>query len=179
MRSRWTMLTILKMIVSVIFVCVMIIMNQKQVIADSDLHVSDPLKLSIILERVYLDGEMSEEEIVETIWSLEDFWAKYDEWNLIDLQEGKAVFQQQVDDISPFLKENGFFGITEEGIFTIFNGKPEDANVIQSFFQIDVKKLESQLHDQLKKGIPIRTKDKYFEVIEAFQHYSLLEKQKN
>ncbi|WP_316252550.1 BofC C-terminal domain-containing protein [Bacillus aquiflavi] len=49
---------------------------------------------------------------------------------------------------------------------------------MQSFFQIDVKKLESQLHDQLKKGIPIRTKDKYFEVIEAFQHYSLLEKQK-
>ncbi|WP_262421781.1 intercompartmental signaling factor BofC [Bacillus aquiflavi] len=137
MRSRWTMLTILKMIVSVIFVCVMIIMNQKKVIADSDLHVSDPLKLSIILERVYLDGEMSEEEIVETIWSLEDFWAKYDEWNLIDLQEGKAVFfSSKLMIFFPVLKENGFFGITEEGIFTIFMVNQKMPMLFNLFFKL-------------------------------------------
>ncbi|WP_374940701.1 BofC N-terminal domain-containing protein [Cytobacillus oceanisediminis] len=32
-----------------------------------------------MLEREYPDGELSQETIEETIWTLEDFWAKYDQ----------------------------------------------------------------------------------------------------
>jgi forespore regulator of the sigma-K checkpoint len=131
-----------------------------------------PLKLSVILERVYLDGEMSEEEIQETVWSLEDFWSKYDQWQLVAMDEGQMVFRQQVDDISPLLKSNGYFGLTDEGILTIFNGRPDQSRIIQSFFQIDIRKLESQKREQLKSGIPIMTKNRYVEVLEAFQSYS-------
>ncbi|MCJ8006955.1 BofC C-terminal domain-containing protein [Lederbergia wuyishanensis] len=137
----------------------------------------DPLLLNVVLKRKYLDGEISEETVQETIWALEDFWAKYEAWQLVDMDEDKLVFETIVDDISPLLKLNGFFGITEDGTLTIFNGSPEQADIIQSFFQIDIKKLEGKKHLQLKQGIPVKTKEIYTEVLETMKQYSL-EKQK-
>lgn len=115
---------------------------------------NDPLKVTIILERKYLDGEISEEQVQETIWSMEDFWAKYENWQLIDMEKEKAVFRRNVDDISPLLKANGYFGLSNDGVLTIFNGRPDSSNIIQSFFQIDLGKLESNKRDKLKQGIP-------------------------
>ena len=103
---------------------------------------------------------------------MEDFWSEYTEWQLIDQDEEQIVFQQNIDDISPLLKANGYFGITDEGILTIFNGKPKTHNVIQSFFQIDMEKLESHQHEELKNGIPISSKDKYVKVLEVFKSLS-------
>lgn len=136
-------------------------------------EVNGPLTVTIILERLYLDGEVSEEIVEETIWSMEDFWAQYEDWQLVHHDEEQIVFQQQIDDISPLLKSNGYFGITEEGILTIYEGKPkESTKVIQSFFQIDVKKLESHQHNRLKEGIRVSSKDHYEDIIETFKTLS-------
>lgn len=132
----------------------------------------EPLKVKVILERRYLDGEISQESFEEEILSMEDFWAKYTGWQLVDMDSSHVVFREEVDDISPLLKANGYFGITEDGTLTIFNGKPDEANVIQSFFQIDVGKLESAKHAELKKGIPIKDRDQYVKVLETFQDYT-------
>lgn len=130
-----------------------------------------PLQVEIILQRVYLDGEISEEKVAESIWSMENFWAKYDQWELVNTYEKGLVFKKQMDDISPLLKANGYFGITEDGTLTIFNGRPHQTNIIQSFFQINLEKLESRKQLQLKKGIPIKTKDRYVNVLETFKPY--------
>ncbi len=135
-------------------------------------EVTGPLTVTVILERVFLDGEVSEEIKKETIWSMEDFWSEYANWQLVDQDEEQVVFQMRIDDISPLLKANGYFGINEHHILTIFNGKPESDQVIQSFFQIDVEKLESRQHEELKKGIPIQSKNKYVEVLEVFKPFS-------
>ncbi|MGV3263015.1 intercompartmental signaling factor BofC [Cytobacillus oceanisediminis] len=142
-------------------------------------HIEGPLKMDVILEREYLDGEVSQETIEETIWTLEDFWAKYDQWQLVDMDMDYIVFRRKMDDISPLLKANGYFGVTEDGTLTIFNGKPQKTNIIQSFFQIDLGKLESTKCEELKKGIPIVTKDRYVEVLETFKSYTAGEKQAN
>ncbi|MFB5194710.1 regulator [Bacillus sp. AFS073361] len=134
---------------------------------------AEPLTMKVILERVYLDGEISQEVVNETCWSLENFWAKYDQWQLIDIDGSTFVFQKQVNDISPLLKANGFFGITEEGVLSIFNGKPDQLKIIQSFFQIDIKRLESTKQEELIQGIPIKNKNRYVEVLETFKPYSL------
>jgi forespore regulator of the sigma-K checkpoint len=136
-------------------------------------EVNGPLTVTVILERLYLDGEVSEEIVEETIWSMEDFWAQYEDWQLVHQDEEQIVFQQQIDDISPLLKSNGYFGITEDGILTIYEGKPrESTKVIQSFFQIDIKKLESHQHNQLKEGIRVSSKDHYVDIIETFKTLS-------
>jgi forespore regulator of the sigma-K checkpoint len=136
-------------------------------------EVSGPLTLKVVLERIYLDGEVSEETLDQTVWAMEDFWAEYEEWQVIDLDEEQVVFQQYIDDISPLLKSNGYFGISEEGILTIYEGKPTEASkIIQSFFQIDIGKLESHQHEQLKGGIKVVSKDDYVHVLETFKPYT-------
>jgi forespore regulator of the sigma-K checkpoint len=136
-------------------------------------EVSGPLTVTVVLERIYLDGEISEEVKTETILAMEDFWAKYEDWQLIDQDDKQIIFQKEVDDISPLLKANGYFGLSSEGVFSIFNGKPDDASeIIQSFFQIDVRKLETRKHDKLRQGIRIQSKDQYLQVIESYKAYS-------
>ena len=142
--------------------------------AQQDNHKTpQPINITVILERIYLDGELSQEVVQETCWSMENFWAKYDQWQLTDINESTFVFRKHVDDISPLLKANGFFGVTEDGILTIFNGRPGQSRIIQSFFQIDIKKLESKIQEELIQGIPIKSKDHYVEVLETFKPYSL------
>jgi forespore regulator of the sigma-K checkpoint len=140
---------------------------------------NEPLEVQVVLERMYLDGEFSQEIVKETIWSMEDFWAKYDSWQLIDMTDDKVVFREFVDDISPLLKTNGYFGISEDGTLTIFNGRPQTSKIIHTFFQLDIGKLESKKHEELKQGIPIKNKDQYVEVLETFKNYTLEEKQAN
>lgn len=143
------------------------------------LQKTEPLHITVLLERMYLDGEISQEVVHETCWSLENFWTKYDQWQLTDIDESKMVFRKKIDDISPLLKANGYFGITDEGVLTIFNGRPDRLRIIQSFFQLDIKKLESKKQEELLQGIPIKTKDRYVEVLETFKHYSKKEMQEN
>ena len=144
-----------------------------------DTQLLEPIEVKVILERVYLDGEISEEQMEEKIWSMEQFWSKYDQWQVVDMDEKSVVFRKHVDDISPLLKANGYFGITDDGILTIYYGKPQKYNIIQSFFQLDIGRLESRRHEELKEGIPIKNKDRYVEVLETFKNYTLQEKQAN
>lgn len=132
----------------------------------------NPLEIEVLLKRTYLDGDMSEELVTETIWALEDFWAKYENWQLVDIDEKRVVFEKKVNDISPLLKVNGFFGLQEDGTLSIFNGSPDQADIIHSFFQIDMRKLEGKKKEELKKGIPIQTKETFKEVLEAMKQYS-------
>lgn len=141
--------------------------------ANPDPAKKEPLHLKLILERVYLDGEVSEESVQEKVTSLESFWSKYDQWQLKGSNESSIIFTKKVDDISPLLKANGYFGVTDKGVLSIFNGKPEHSKIIQSFFQIDVKKLESRKQQELTNGIPVKTKDRYVKVLETFKPYSL------
>lgn len=41
----------------------------------------------VILQRVYVDGEISEESTVETIRAMDDFWQKYAGWELVEQSE--------------------------------------------------------------------------------------------
>lgn len=132
-------------------------------------------KVTIILQIEYLDGDVSEEVVTDTSRSILEIQEKYKEWQLVSSERDILVFRCKVDDISPLLKANGYFGITEEGTLTIFNGKPKNSKVIHSFFQIDVGKLESRKRQQLIKGIPIKTKDRYQQVLETFKPYSKYE----
>ncbi|WP_241773365.1 BofC C-terminal domain-containing protein [Bacillus sp. LL01] len=130
-----------------------------------------PTTMNVTLQYLYMDGEVIEEQTEETIWAMEDFWAHYEDWTLQTQSEERMVFQKEIDDISPDLKMNGYFGITEDGILSIFEGVPQDEQVIQSFFQVDTKKLKSKQHSELAKGIPVGDKDHYEEVLEVFAEY--------
>lgn len=127
--------------------------------------------IEIHLLREYLDGEKSIEVITETIDSMSDFWLTYHDWQLIEQSDDVIKLHKKIQDISPLLKTNGYFGLSENGILTIFDGKPADENAIQSFYQIDIDKLESKVIDRLKIGIPIKTKNDFVTVISKLRQY--------
>ncbi|MFC0296213.1 intercompartmental signaling factor BofC [Geobacillus jurassicus] len=135
-----------------------------------------PVKMTIVLERQYLDGEMSEEKVTETIDSMTEIWKKYRDWQLVTLDDQTIVFRKTINDISPLLKTNGYFGITDDGTLSIFNGKPgRSSKIIQSFFQIDVQKLESRQQEKLKQGIRVLSKERYEQVIEMYRHFAVVQ----
>ncbi|WP_088102634.1 intercompartmental signaling factor BofC [Halalkalibacter urbisdiaboli] len=130
-----------------------------------------PMTINVILEREYLDGEISEEKVQETIWSMEDFWAYYNDWTLIDQNEERMIFRKQINDISPLLKMNGYFGISKDGTLNVYEGEPTESQIIQSFFQVDTSKLKSKQHTELVKGIPVKSREHYEEVLHVFSQY--------
>ncbi|OQP06299.1 Forespore regulator of the sigma-K checkpoint, BofC [Geobacillus sp. 46C-IIa] len=137
---------------------------------------SAPVKMTIVLQQQYVDGEISEEKRVETVVSLTEIWKKYRDWQLITLDDRTIVFRKTINDISPLLKTNGYFGITNDGTLSIFNGKPnQSGEIIQSFFQIDVGKLESRQQAKLKQGIRVLSKEQYEQVIEIYRHFAVVQ----
>ena len=131
--------------------------------------------IEVLLQTHYLDGEISEETVLETIWSMEDFWTFYEDWQLVDQMEGSVIFKKELNDISPLLKMNGYFGLSEDGTLNIYFGNPDEDEVIHSFFQINTRKLKSHLHEELIKGIRISTKDHYLEVLKEYEEYAIRE----
>jgi forespore regulator of the sigma-K checkpoint len=159
-------------VLCIMFFCIMLGNGNQNRIKAEEIKEYEPVFVKVVLQRAYLDGELSEEVVNEEVFSMDAFWKTYQDWQLIDQNEDRIVIKKQIDDISPLLKTNGYFGITGDGTLSIFNGKPETNDVIQSFFQIDIKKLESHKHDELMEGIRIQTKDQYLEVLRALETYS-------
>ncbi|GAA5415624.1 hypothetical protein Pryu01_00655 [Paraliobacillus ryukyuensis] len=130
-----------------------------------------PLEIQVTLQKQYLDGKISEETHLETIQSMQDFWASYADWQVIDQKEGEMVFRKQMNDISPYIKKTGYFGL-KDSMLSIFEGEPIHGQVIQSFYQIDTDTLESRKMDALQEGIKIESKDKYLQVLEVYRDLS-------
>ncbi|MGG0283524.1 intercompartmental signaling factor BofC [Peribacillus butanolivorans] len=134
---------------------------------------NNPIERKVILQRMYLDGELSEEKLTETIWTMEDFWLKYQDWKVVDQNEDQIVLKKIENDISPLLKANGYLGMKKDGTLSIFIGRPEHAKIIHTFYQIDVGKLEVYKQEELQKGIPIVNKDQYKQLIKEYEPYSV------
>lgn len=162
------------LLIGVIAVVFMVNMTETVAIQEAEpevFEVMSPQKINVILERVYLDGEKSEERVQETILSMEDFWAFYQDWDLIDQNKNEMIFRKEVKDISPLLKINGYFGITDDGVLSIYEGTPNQEKVIQSFFRLDTSKLKSKQHSDLEKGIPVQNLKNYEEVLQVLGQY--------
>lgn len=132
-----------------------------------------PQEIKVILQREYLDGELSEEKVTELFWTIEKFKNKYAGWKIIELTKNHIVLHKMENDISPLLKTNGYFGMTENGTLSIYNGKPEDDKIIHTFFQIDVGKLEVYQQEELQQGIQIISKDQFNSLMKEYREYAV------
>ncbi|HET7628335.1 MAG TPA: BofC C-terminal domain-containing protein [Bacillales bacterium] len=136
-------------------------------------HQTDaPKTVNVYLKRIYVDGRKTLNVKPVTIWSMEDFWARFADWELVDQSAHVIRFQKHVNDISPMLKADGYFGLSPENLLQIYKGTPSGNEAIHSFFHIDVDELESGLRQQLKRGIPIKSKDRYEQVLQCLEKYA-------
>ena len=147
-------------------------MSKSAAEAPSNYLLSVTGQVKVILHLFYLDGEVEEEIVIEKPANLASLWDEYEHWTLVDMNEEQVVFKKEIDDISPMLKANGYFGLTEDQTLSVFYGKPNNSNIIQSFYQIDIEKMETRLLKQLKEGIPVRDKNQFKQILKAFKPYS-------
>ncbi|MBO8172583.1 MAG: BofC C-terminal domain-containing protein [Bacillaceae bacterium] len=138
----------------------------------------DASQTEITLKKVYVCGVESEQTVYgppgaddETILQ------EYPDWQLVSREGNRVLLQQQINDISPLCKENGYFGLTPDQILALFDGPPGEENVIQTFYQIDTEKLESRLPreeiEKLYEGIRIRDLAEYYSILSTFGEYML------
>lgn len=136
-------------------------------------------KMRAIIHRVYVCGE----EIVELdhLLSYDDvivLATQHPEWRLsVDQAHTIIRFEEQVNDLSPHCKVHAFFGIDDEGLFSLYDGKPAEDNVMKTFFQLNIPYLESKLPKQefehLQMGIRVRDIEEYDSVLATYNEFRL------
>lgn len=129
---------------------------------------AEPLELKVVLNEYYLDGVMETTKVTETIWSMMDFWAAYEGWTVESQDVDRVVFSRKVEDISPLTKQQGYFGLTENGELAVFQGLPSQGKVIESFKPVPIQPLESKRKLELEKGIKIKSFRHFRQVLEQF-----------
>lgn len=109
-------------------------------------------------------------------------------WN--DLQHKEADHRPvslQMQIIEPFTENDmasildnelvAFFGIDEGGNLSLYEGHPDENQVLRSFFQIDIEYLESSLPqetvEQLYRGIRVTDYAEYNSVLSTFSDYAV------
>jgi len=131
--------------------------------------------LELILQRHYVCGELLEERTVTSL-PAEAVRQKYADWEVVEETGKRLVLAKQVNDLAPQCKANGFFGITDEGLMTLFYGPPEEGRVIRTFYQLDVERLQTslphQLARQLREGIRVTTVQEFHSVLSTYAEFS-------
>jgi hypothetical protein len=93
--------------------------------------------------------------------------------NIPTITLNHLLFEEPMEEV---IKENTYFGLDDNGILSLFEGLPSDKKVIRSFFQLDVKHLESSLPretiEQLYEGIKVTDLAEYNSVLSTFSDFA-------
>ncbi len=137
--------------------------------------------VDVLLVHKYVCGETEEERRKEVITSSDELLKRYTGWSLVSQKNDKYTFEKKVNDISAYCKKRGYFGINRDGELTLFDGLPEKGQVMQTFFQLNQKKLESSLPveelDLLRHGIHVNDIAEYNSIISTYSEFSDEEKE--
>lgn len=137
--------------------------------------------LDLVLHRRYLCGEETRKLGTHTPEEAYDLLLAHREWDAAITSDGTLALQEDVDDLSPQCRKTAYIGMDEDGNLSLFNGPPQKDKVVRTFFQLDVKTLQSSLTqeklEQLVRGIRVSDKDEYNSVISTFSDYARLKSQ--
>ncbi|TXK73474.1 hypothetical protein FU659_30740 [Paenibacillus sp. N3.4] len=134
------------------------------------------------LLKSYLCGEERIQLGQQTSDDLVQMQLKHPNWLLSLDGKGTVTFTEKIDDLSPACKEKAVFGIDGSSNLSLFNGTPTEENVIRTFFQLNIKSLESSLPkdtvEQLHEGIRVSDLEEYNSVLSTFSDYAIEESER-
>lgn len=155
--------------------------NNNQSIIKSLQQKQEPL--SVQLHQVYVCGEemktlgrMMTEQIVQLLLN-------HPEWTAtMDKDQSTILFEERIDDLSEHCKANAYMGVDKKGNLTLYDGVPKKEKVVRTFFQLDVRYMESSLPqdklDKLSRGIRISDIDEYNSVLSTYSDYAMEQNEK-
>lgn len=139
--------------------------------------------LSIKLHQVYVCGEetkplgrMMAKQIVQLLTA-------HPEWTAsLDHDQSTILFEERIDDLSEHCKAHAYMGVDKKGNLTLYDGVPKKEKVVRTFFQLDVRYMESSLPqnkmDELARGIRISDIDEYNSVLSTYSDYAMEQNEK-
>ena len=136
---------------------------------------------TLVLTRSYLCGVRDEEHKPVAAHLLPDAMAEYKGWEIVSGDASKLILLKREHDLSPACKENGHFGLSEDGILTLFHGLPQEQEVIQTFYRINTAKMEASMSkeevENLKRGIRVHDLAEYHSVLSTYGEFQLIEEE--
>lgn len=135
-------------------------------------------KLEMVIQNRYLLGPMVEERRTFSTKEMDQFHELAKNLTFIKEEQGKYIFERKVDDLSPVLKDKGVIGVDRNGMLTLYEGDPKENNVIQTFFQIDLERLETSLPaeeiNQLQQGIHFSSLAEFNSILSTYGEYAVM-----
>jgi forespore regulator of the sigma-K checkpoint len=129
----------------------------------------------LVLARTYLCGVKDEEIKQVTRDQLAQALVTYSGWEIIASDPAKLILFKRENDLAPSCKANGYFGLSPDGVLTLFNGLPAEQQVVQTFYRIDTAKMETRLSkdelESLKRGIRVRDLAEYNSVLSTYSEF--------
>lgn len=108
--------------------------------------------------------------------------SSHPDWTAVMDPDGAVVMEQRVDDLSEACKKNAYMSLDKNGTLSLFDGPPKKEKVLRTFFQLDVRYMESSLPkeqiDQLMDGIRVTDKDDYNSILSTFSDYARIRSEK-
>lgn len=132
----------------------------------------------VMLHRIFVCGEETEPLGLMKPETIVKLLSQHPEWSATLDEDGQTLrVMQQVDDLSAECKTNAYFGMDRYGNFSLFDGEPRGEKVMRTFFQLDVRFMESSLPkdqlDQLSEGIRVSDIDEYNSVLSTYSDYAM------
>lgn len=132
----------------------------------------------VMLHRIFVCGEEMEPLGLMRPETIVKLLSQHPEWSAALDKDGRTLrVMQQIDDLSSECKNNAYFGMDRLGNFSLFDGEPRGEKVMRTFFQLDVRFMESSLPkdqlDQLSEGIRVSDIDEYNSVLSTYSDYAM------
>lgn len=134
--------------------------------------------VSVMLRRYYLCGQESRPLGRMTSLQLIRLLEANSGWHAtFDKTKNRVLVEQTVDEFSKHCQNEAYMGVDKQGNLSLFEGAPQQEKVLRTFFQLDIRYLESSLPrdkvEQLSHGIKINDIDEFNSVLSTFSDYEL------
>lgn len=134
-------------------------------------------EVEVVLHRVYLCGSETRQLGRHTTEETMNLLKAHREWSASFDPIGRVVLEETVDDLSPQCSKSAYISVDRVGNLSLFDGPPKKEKIIRTFFQLDVKSLESSLSKEklkeLADGIRVSDKDEFNSVLSSFSDYAM------
>ncbi|MBB6674260.1 BofC C-terminal domain-containing protein [Cohnella nanjingensis] len=133
--------------------------------------------VEVVLHRAYLCGDETRKLGRFTTAEAIELLKAHREWTASFDRAGRVVMEEAIDDLSPICRETAYIGLDRDGNLSLFDGPPRKEKVIRTFFQLDVKSLESGMSKErmreLTEGIRVTDRAAYNHVLTRYGDYAL------
>ncbi|MBB6633939.1 BofC C-terminal domain-containing protein [Cohnella thailandensis] len=130
----------------------------------------------LVLHREYLCGEetrmLGRHSTLETM----NLIKSHRDWMPTMDASGTVRVEERVDDLSPECRKSAYISLDRDGNLSLFDGPPRKEKIMRTFFQLDIKSLESSMSKEklreLADGIRIADRDDYNHVLSSFSDFA-------